>query len=96
MSRPVNPRSHISRKDEFKPIEPGKVQQYLESKFAEELQAAQAAMRELAKAFEPNELVGQARNLYEQFRPEIPRGKKGWGAKGVLDLKLIRSLAKGD
>ena len=38
-------------------------------------------------------LAGHARRLYEQFRPEIPTGKRGWGAKGTLDLDLIRSLA---
>jgi hypothetical protein len=32
--------------------------------------------------------------LYEKFRPEIPEGKKGWGARGELDLDYIRSLAK--
>ncbi len=32
--------------------------------------------------------------LYEQFRPEIPAGVKGWGAKGVLDLGLIDRLAR--
>jgi hypothetical protein len=31
--------------------------------------------------------------LYEKFRPEIPPGKKGWGASGKLDLDLIRKMA---
>jgi hypothetical protein len=26
---------------------------------------------------------------YEKFKPEIPHGKKGWGASGKLDLDLI-------
>ena len=30
--------------------------------------------------------------LYEQFRPAIPEGEAGWGAKGVLDLAKIESL----
>ena len=76
------------------PIEPGEVQQYLESKFATDLAAVQAAMTELAEAYKPEELQEQARSLYEQFRPEIPRGKKGWGAKGMLDISFVRSLAK--
>jgi len=29
-----------------------------------------------------------------RFRPDIPAGKKGWGAKGDLDLGLIGRLAK--
>ena len=32
--------------------------------------------------------------LYEEFRPEIPAGTKGWGAKGELDLDRIDALAK--
>ena len=32
--------------------------------------------------------------LYEQFRPSIPEGVKGWGAKGDLDLGLIEGLAR--
>lgn len=30
--------------------------------------------------------------LYERFRPDIPKGARGWGAKGTLDLGLIRGL----
>jgi hypothetical protein len=30
---------------------------------------------------------------YEQFRPKIPEGVSGWGAKGELDWVLIRQLA---
>ena len=36
----------------------------------------------------------EAYRLYERFRPAIPEGKKGWGAKGDLDLGLIGRLAK--
>ena len=31
--------------------------------------------------------------LCEKFRPEIPSGKKGWGASGKLDLDLIHKIA---
>ena len=51
------------------------------------------AMEALSKAREPDDLAERAFALYERFRPEIPGGKKGWGAKGTLDLGLIRSLA---
>jgi hypothetical protein len=30
--------------------------------------------------------------LYERFRPEIPPGQRGWGARGELDLHVIRDL----
>ncbi|MBT3374217.1 MAG: hypothetical protein HN742_09575 [Lentisphaerae bacterium] len=75
-----------------KPIEPEKVATYLTGKFGDRYEDALAAMRALASAFEADELTECAYTLYERFRPEIPRGKRGWGAKGDLDLGLIRSL----
>ena len=42
---------------------------------------------------EVKELAEKAYALYEKFRPEIPPGKKGWGASGKLDLDLIRKMA---
>ena len=76
-----------------KPIEPKSVEQYLESKFGESLGPARAAMRDLAKAFQPGQLSTNAFRLYEEFRPAIPEGVTGWGAKGNLDIDRIRSLA---
>ncbi|MEA3403411.1 MAG: hypothetical protein U9R79_19370 [Armatimonadota bacterium] len=77
-----------------KPIEPAKVTKYLEGKFGEHLEAVTAAMRELAGSYDdPEGFAEAAYDLYTQFRPEIPRGKKGWGRKGPLDLELVRSLA---
>jgi hypothetical protein len=77
-----------------KPADPASVQRYLEGKFGEHLADVQAAMQALAKAFTPQELAEKGFALYEQFRPQIPAGKKGWGAKGELDLEKIRSLAR--
>jgi hypothetical protein len=76
-----------------KPIEPEKVKDYLGKKFGDDLKAVHAAMQHLAKAFKPDDLADAAYSLYEKFRPNIPPGKRGWGAKGKLDLDLIRSLA---
>ena len=42
----------------------------------------------------PARLAATAYDLYEKFRPAIPEGTRGWGAKGTLDLKLIRALAR--
>jgi hypothetical protein len=75
-----------------KPIDPDAVATYLEKKFGEELPAVRDAMRSLAKSYKPTELADAAYGLYEEFRPSIPAGKKGWGAKGDLDLDFIRSL----
>ena len=52
-------------------------------------------MRDLAKAFRPEELSQSAFSLYEKFPPTIPEGVTGWGAKGTLDTDRIRSLAAG-
>ena len=75
------------------PIEPKSVERYLESKFGESLGTARAAMRDLAKAFRPEQLSQNAFSLYEKFRPAIPEGVTGWGAKGNLEIDRIRSLA---
>src|SRR5215204_4039163 len=75
-------------------IDPQSVEKYLKQKFGEDLDEASAAMEKLAKAFRPKQLESEAYGLYEKFRPKIPEGTKGWGAKGELDLEYIRSLAK--
>jgi hypothetical protein len=75
-----------------KPIEPASVEKYLAGKFGDDLDDVRAAMSHLAKAFAPDELADAAYSLYERFRPNIPPGKRGWGATGKLDLDLIRSL----
>ena len=76
-----------------KPIYAESVESYLKQKFGEDFAEARAAMEKLAKAYTPKQLESQAYDLYEKFRPEIPEGTKGWGAKGELDLEYIRSLA---
>ena len=76
-----------------KPIDPAAVRKYLQGKFGDDLPAVRAAMAELAAKCQPDDLQATAFHLYEQFRPTIPPGKTGWGAKGHLYLQLIRSLA---
>src|SRR6267143_1453060 len=74
-------------------IEAKSVERYLESKFGESLGTVRAAMRDLANAFRPEQLSENAFKVYEEFRPAIPEGVRGWGAKGNLDIDRIRSLA---
>ena len=76
------------------PIHAESVQTYLEQKFKDDLDDTRKAMKKLAKAYTPKQLESKAYALYEKFRPEIPEGVKGWGAKGELDLDFIRSLAE--
>ena len=73
---------------------PAGVEKYLAQKFGDALPEVEAAMRELARAYPPKRLEAIGFALYEQFRPEIPEGVKGWGAKGRLDLARLRALAK--
>ncbi len=77
-----------------KPQDPAKAQKYLEGKFGDDLDRVREAMEELAAAFEPEDLEDVAYGLYEDFRPKIARGKRGWGQKGELDLDLLRSLTE--
>lgn len=74
-------------------IDPKSVARYLEKKFGAELGEVQAALETLAQAYTPPELKQRAYKLYEQFRPGIPEGVRGWGAAGELNLEHIRKLA---
>jgi hypothetical protein len=69
------------------------VEWYLQSKFGDALLKTRKAMTELANALAPDELAERSFSLYEQFRPQIPEGVSGWGAKGELDLGLVRKLS---
>ena len=77
-----------------RPISPKSVEGYLESKFGDALDEVYDAMKGLAKSLAPSELAEKAYHLYEKFRPEIPSGKRGWGASGKLDLEGIRKMAR--
>ena len=65
----------------------------MEGKFGDALPDVRKAMTELASALKPDELAQKGFGLYEQFRPKIPEGVVGWGAKGELDLAGIKKLA---
>lgn len=76
-----------------KPVEPDRVEAYLAGKFGDQLRAVRTAMRKLAKSLGPEELAARAYPLYERFRPDVPAGTTGWGAKGELDLEQVTRLA---
>lgn len=76
------------------PERPEAVARYLEQKFGDALPEVEAAMRALAHALPPRRLERVAYDLYERFRPVIPEGTRGWGAKGRLDLDLLAELAR--
>jgi len=79
--------------EEHRLVNPEGVERYLQGKFGEGLASVRQAMEELAGAFKPAELAGLAFSLYERFRPTVPEGVRGWGAKGELDLDRIRELS---
>jgi hypothetical protein len=89
----INPPDGVRAVIKDQPIEANSVGRYLKSKFGESLGPARTAMRDLAQAFHPEQLSKNAFSLYERFRPAIPEGVRGWGAKGNLDIDRIRSLA---
>jgi hypothetical protein len=51
-------------------------------------------MTKLARDYQPGELARGAYSLYERVRPAIPEGRKGWGARGDLDLGRIGQMAR--
>ncbi len=75
-------------------VDPKSAERYLQQKFGPGLEAARAALEELAQAYPPQELERRAFALYEQFRPAIPEGVRGWGAAGDLNLDRIHAMAK--
>ena len=91
----VNTKEGLRAVEKDKPIPPESVERYLEGKFGETLPDARQAFQELAKSFSPEELRFRAYDLYEKFRPQIPEGTKGWGAKGELDLGKVERMKKG-
>lgn len=76
------------------PISPASVERYLQGKFQGRLDDARKAMERLARSLPGEELASRAYALYEQFRPAIPAGVRGWGAAGDLDLDRLSSLAR--
>jgi hypothetical protein len=79
---------------EGKAVLPGAVRRTLVSKFGEALPEVKAAMEELAGSLSHEGLVHRAYELYEQFRPPVPPGVRGWGAPGDLDLEKVRALGR--
>ena len=88
-------RGTLRAAEKGKPSDPDSVRRYLSSKFGEDLAEVEAALRELASAFPADRLEESAYALYERFRPEVPKGAKGWGAMGELNLDRVRSLKPG-
>jgi hypothetical protein len=79
--------------DHDRAASPQAARAYVEKAFGPHLPAVRLAMEALADSVAPQELNRTGFRLYERFRPEVPPGTKGWGAKGVLDLGRIARAA---
>ncbi len=79
--------------DQGRPADPAGVQRYLDGKFKDALPEVYEAMKALADSCPPRKLAAEAYHLYEQFRPAVPAGQRGWGAAGELDLDAVEDLA---
>ena len=77
-----------------RPIASASVERYLDAKFGDALPAVRKAMETLARSMPPEALAAEAYKLYEEFRPEVPAGVRGWGAEGRLDTRRILALAR--
>lgn len=77
--------------DNGKPASVRGAQSYIARAFGDRLRDVRAAMDALAASLPPEELNRVGFRLYEQFRPEVPTGAEGWGAKGELLIERIQS-----
>jgi len=77
-----------------KVVNPASVEKYLAGKFGVHLEPVTRAMAELAKTYSVERLAEVAFTLYEKFRPTVPQGAEGWGAKGILELSAIKNAGQ--
>ena len=66
---------------------------YLQRAFGDRLSDVEGVFKELAESYSPKDAAASGYKLYEKFRPSVPPGQGGWGAKGVLDLQFVLSLS---
>jgi hypothetical protein len=76
-----------------RPQSPASVRNYLARAFGDRLGEVRAVMDALAASLPPDELNRVGFRLYERFRPEVPEGVQGWGAKALLDIGRIKGAA---
>lgn len=73
-----------------KPASAKSVQTYIARAFGDRLAEVRATMETIAESLPPEELSRVGFRLYEKFRPDVPDGAQGWGAKGELRIERIR------
>jgi hypothetical protein len=90
----VNTPDGLRALDKDKPSNPASVVRYLVKAFGVALDDVRAAMVALSHSITTDDLAEHAFKFYERFRPDVPPGERGWGAKGVLDLRRIAEAAR--
>jgi hypothetical protein len=71
---------------------PAAVRAYFARAFGDRLGEVRAAMEALAAPLPPEELNSVGLRLHERFRPEVPQGVEGWGARAMLDIgRIVRA-----
>jgi hypothetical protein len=75
------------------PQSPSAVRTYLARAFGDRLAEVRATMEALAASLPAEELDRIGFRLYERFRPEVPEGVEGWGAKAELRIERIAGAA---
>jgi hypothetical protein len=76
------------------PMDPASVRKYLAGRFKESLQEIEAKLTELAGTYEPERLNEEAMDIYMRLRPNVPKGREGWGKAGLLDPSKIDDLIR--
>lgn len=66
-------------------------QPYVARALGDRLGEVREAMQALVASLPPEELNRVGFRLYERFRPDVPAGAEGWGAKGALRIARIHS-----
>ena len=70
------------------------VRKYLADRFKESLSLVESKLVDLAATFEPAELDRAAMDVYMRLRPNVPKGRAGWGKAGLLDTDKIDALIR--
>jgi len=79
----------LRAEDDGNPASDRSVASYIARAFGDRLAEARGAMETLAASLPPEELNRVGFRLYERFRPDVPEGAPGWGAKGELRVERI-------
>ena len=74
------------------PADPESVRKYLAGRFKDALSEVETKLVALAETFDPDELDPVAMDIYMRLRPNIPKGREGWGRAGLLDTAKIDAL----